>query len=471
MPFVYRQMFPSAFSLKYGTIIFERKGDAMSETIAAIATPLAEGAISIIRISGDDAISVIDRLFDHDMTTRSANTITYGFIIDPDTGERIDEVLVSLFRKPHSYTGEDVVEINCHGGVYVTKAVLRLVLGTGARLARPGEFSERAFLNGRIDLTQAEAVMDLIKAKDQTNAQMALNGIRGSVKQLLTPLIDDILDIIANIEVNIDYPEYEDVIVFTQELLLPKTEAWLRRLDTLLEHSQSGQIVKEGIPTAIVGKPNVGKSSLLNALLEEEKAIVSEEEGTTRDVVEGSITLKGITLHLIDTAGIRKTDNKVEQIGIKRSMQMMDQARLVLLVLDASLPPDETDRELMEAVAHKPHLLVYNKADLAKEKQAGICVSARNGDIEALLAALNELYAHHVSVATNPVLNNERQIGCLRRAKHHMLQARDALRAGVACDLAELDIQEAYRNLKEILGEYHREDLLDALFSNFCLGK
>ncbi len=443
----------------------------MNDTIAAIATPLADGAISIIRISGSEAISIINRLFDHDMTKKDANTITYGFIIDPDTKQRVDEVLVSLFRAPHSFSGEDVVEINCHGGVFITKTVLKLVLGQGARLARPGEFSERAFLNGRIDLTQAEAIMDLISAQDQANAHMALEGIRGSVKKLLTPLIDDILAIIANIEVNIDYPEYDDVIQLNDQILLPMVTNWLNHLDEILQRSESGRIIKDGIKTVIIGRPNVGKSSLLNALLEEEKAIVSEEAGTTRDIVEGSIRLQGVTLHLIDTAGIRDTAHAVERIGIERSKQMMEEAQLILLVVDGSEPLQPEDHELLAEIQHKPHLLVYNKMDQATTKPQGICVSARNQEIEELLTALRNQYAYHQEIVQTPVLNNERQIGLLRQARNHMIQARDALRDGITCDLAEVDIHGAYQNLQEILGEYHRDDLLDALFSNFCLGK
>jgi len=443
----------------------------MSDTIAAIATPLADGAISIIRISGDCAIEIIQTLFDKDMMHRKANTITYGYIRHPKTQEVLDEVLVSLFRAPRSFTGEDVVEINCHGGSFITKEVLKYVLGAGARLARAGEFTQRSFLNGRIDLAQAESVMDLIEAKDKANAHMAIEGIRGSVKKLLEPLIRDILDIIANIEVNIDYPEYDDVEQLSESVLLPKIRDWISRIDAILEKSESGQIVKEGIKTAIVGKPNVGKSSLLNALLEEEKAIVTEIAGTTRDIVEGSIRLKGITLHLIDTAGIRETQDAVEKIGIARSKQAIAEAQFVLLVLDGSQPLDEADQAIMEMVKQKQHLLVYNKSDVYMPTHDGICISALNNDITQLTDALQDMYEHHAAMLQEPVLNNERQIGLMENARNAMIRAMDALTEGVQCDLAEIDIQEAYRYLKEILGEYHREDLLDTLFANFCLGK
>lgn len=443
----------------------------MSETIAAIATPVADGAISIIRISGEDAIGIAQSLFDHDIVNRPANTITYGLIHDPKTHDIIDEVLVSIFHGPKSFTGEDVVELNCHGGRFITKEVLKLVLGQGARLARAGEFTQRAFLNGRIDLSQAEAVIDLINANDKINANMAVQGIRGSVKKLLEPLIQSILDIIANIEVNIDYPEYDDVEQLTSEVLLPKTEAWVEMIDEVLTRSESGRIVKEGIQTAIIGKPNVGKSSLLNALLEEEKAIVTDIEGTTRDIVEGSIRLNGITLNLIDTAGIRETKDVVEQIGIERSKKAIKDAQLVLVVLDGSKPLDQKDQELIELTKHQDHLLVYNKCDLKIEQHEGIQISALQGDINELIDALNKLYEHHVEVLQAPVLNNERQIGLMRSARAHMEKAVCALKQNIEPDLVELDIQEAYKNLKEILGEYHRDDLLDTLFSNFCLGK
>lgn len=443
----------------------------MSETIAAIATPVADGAISIIRISGGEAISIAQSLFDKELIHREANTITYGYIKDPQTKEYVDEVLVSKFCAPRSFTGEDVVEINCHGGRFVTKEVLKLVLGQGARMARPGEFTERAFLNGRIDLSQAEAVMDLIEASDKVNAKLAVQGIRGSVKALLEPLIQEILDIIANIEVNIDYPEYDDVEQLSSKVLLPKAKAWVAHIDEILEQAESGRIVKEGIQTAIVGKPNVGKSSLLNALLEEEKAIVTEIEGTTRDVVEGSIHLQGITLNLIDTAGIRETEDVVEKLGIERSKQAIETAQLVLLVLDASRPFTAQDEELMELTKDKQRLLVYNKCDITKVHPEAIQISAQQRDIKELLDALNQLYEHHVAILQAPVLNNERQIGLMRSARNNMVKAIETLQSIMEVDLAEIDIQEAYKNLKEILGEYHRDDLLDTLFSNFCLGK
>ncbi len=449
----------------------EAAGADMNDTIAAIATPLAEGAISIIRVSGEQAISIVQSLFDHDLFHRDANTITYGFIKKPNTNTCVDEVLVSLFRMPHSFTGEDVIEINCHGGVFITREILKLVLSQGARLARPGEFSERAFLHGRIDLAQAEAVMDMVKASDSTNAQMAIQGIRGSVQKLLKPLIEEILNIIAVIEVNIDYPEYDDVEIMTTETLLPSIEAWLKNIAMILDKAESGRILKEGIKTAIIGKPNVGKSSLLNALLEEEKAIVTDIEGTTRDIVEGSIHLGGITLHLIDTAGIRKTDDVIEQMGIERSQKAIDEAQLILLIIDASKEMDEQDHILFENTKHKNRLIVYNKSDLADTSRDGISICAANNEIDELLSALQKLYEHHQNVANAPILNNDRQIGLMRSAQKHMEQAKMALLAGMEPNIVELDIQEAYKNLKEILGEYHRDDLLDTLFANFCLGK
>ncbi len=444
----------------------------MSDTIAAIATSLADGAVSIIRISGDDAIQIADTLFNKDLQAQAANTITYGFIIDPNNQERVDEVLVSLFRKPRSFSGEDVIEINCHGGRFITKEILKLVLGQGARLANPGEFTQRAFLNGRIDLTQAESVMDMIEAGDRLSAKMALNGIRGSVKKLLEPLIKQILDMIAHIEVNIDYPEYTDIEELTDDVLLPSIQQWLIHIDAILQRSNSGKIIKEGVKTAIIGKPNVGKSSLLNALLEEEKAIVTDIEGTTRDIVEGSIHLQGITLHLIDTAGLRESDDKIEQIGIAKTRQLIEEAQLILLVLDANRPLDDTDYALLEDTKDKPRLIVYNKSDLLKQQDnEQIYISAKQHKIDPLLNALNEYYEQHTAVLYEPILNNERQIGLLHRAKQHMENAYQALSNQCEIDLVQIDIQEAYRCLKEILGEYHREDLLDTLFANFCLGK
>lgn len=444
----------------------------MNETIAAIATPLADGAISIIRVSGSEAISIVQKVFNKDLLQRKANTITYGYIYNPKTEESIDEVLVSLFRAPKTFTCEDVVEINCHGGRFITKQILTLLLSEGAQLAKPGEFTQRAFLNGRIDLSQAEAVMDIIEANNKMQAHMAIQGIKGSVRRLLEPLIEEVLDIIANIEVNIDYPEYDDVEQLNNDVLMPRANHWLEEIQKILERAESGKIIKEGIKTAIVGKPNVGKSSLLNALLEEEKAIVSEIEGTTRDIVEGSIQLQGVTLNLIDTAGIRETKDVIEKIGIERSKKAMEDAQLVLLLFDASKALDDKDRMLLELTKDKQRILVYNKMDLGDhENLDGISISASQLKIEPLLEALYQLYEQHTLIVEQPILNNERQISLMMQAQRSMELAMEAMQDGVQLDLVELDIQEAYRCLKEIIGEYHREDLLDTLFTNFCLGK
>ena len=450
---------------------YRRKGCVFmfEHTIAAISTSLQDGAISIIRLSGDQAIEITQKIFDRSIIHAKSHTIHYGFIIDADKNP-VDEVLVSVFRAPKTYTREDIVEINCHGGIYITRKILAMVLSAGAIMAKPGEFTQRAFYHGRIDLSQAEAVQDMIEASNDTAANMAIHGIKGSVKKLLQPLIDDLMDIIAQIEVNIDYPEYEDVQQLTTQDLLPKTKEWLSKIDTILARVQTGQMLKKGIDTIIVGKPNVGKSSLLNALLEEDKAIVTDIAGTTRDLVEGQIHIGSVQLNLIDTAGIRKSDDKIEQIGIEKSQEKLKDAKLVLLVFDGSKPLDKEDKELLELTKDKMRLILYNKSDKNTLYKDGICISAANKEIHPLIDALENLY-HQDLLKEEPLLSNERQIGLLNLAKEDMIHAKEAMEQMIEPDLIEIDIQAAHDHLKEILGEVHREDLLDTLFSKFCLGK
>lgn len=442
----------------------------LNDTICAISTAYVDGAISIIRLSGDQAIEIVDKISTINLLNKASHTINYGFIIDPITNESIDEVLISIFKAPKTYTREDIVEINCHGGRFITKKILKYCLMQGARLAQPGEFTKRAFLNGRIDLTQAEAIQDMINADSNEKSKMAMYAMKGSIRNLLEPLIQKILDIIANIEVNIDYPEYDDIEILTNEKIKPLIDAWLIEIDEILKRSECGKIVKEGIKTAIIGKPNVGKSSLLNALLEEEKAIVSDIAGTTRDIVEGYVNIGGLTLNLIDTAGIHETEDVVEQIGISRSKKAIDQAQLVLLVLDGSSDLDEKDEQLLELTKDKTRIIIYNKNDLANDHD-GITISAKNNDIKSLLDEIHRLFDENQLVIDTPLLNNERQIALMMKAKQSMLQALEAIDFGFELDLVEIDIQNAYTSLKEILGEVHREDLLDTLFTNFCLGK
>ena len=438
-------------------------------TIAAISTSLQDGAISIIRLSGDHAIEITQKIFDRNIMNAKSHTIHYGFIIDQEKNP-VDEVLISIFRAPKTYTREDIVEINCHGGTFITRKILSMVLSAGADLAKPGEFTQRAFYHGRIDLSQAEAVQDMIDASNNTAATMAIHGIKGSVKKLLQPLIDDLMDIIAQIEVNIDYPEYEDVEQLTTNDLLPKTSDWLEKINHILSRVQTGQMLKKGIDTIIVGKPNVGKSSLLNALLEEDKAIVTDIAGTTRDLVEGQIHIGSVQLNLIDTAGIRESSDKIEQIGIEKSQEKLKDAKLVLLVFDGSKELDDEDKQLLELTKDKMRLMIYNKLDQAEANKDGIWISAANKEIQPLIDALENLYQNDL-LKEDPLLSNERQIGLLNQAKEDMLRAKEAMDMMVEPDLIEIDIQAAHDHLKEILGEVHREDLLDTLFSKFCLGK
>lgn len=440
----------------------------LNDTIVAISTALQEGAISIVRLSGDDSIEIVNRIFSRDLLSVKTHTITYGFIVDQ--GEMIDEVLVSVFKAPKTFTTENIVEINCHGGKFVTRKILSLCIANGARLALPGEFSQRAFINGRIDLTQAEAINDIIKADSDTNVTLAIKGIKGSVSKLINPLIDDLLNIIANIEVNIDYPEYEDIEQLTNEIVLPKANDWIKKINNILDKANSTRLLKQGVKTVIVGKPNVGKSSLLNALLEEDKAIVTDIAGTTRDLVEGVIHLENITLHLIDTAGIHKTEDVVEKIGIQRSRSALDEAELVIVVIDGTKKIDEEDQELLDITKDKNRIVVYNKNDLNRVENE-ITISALTKDISNLVNEINARYEKHKEVLDSPSLNNDRQIGCLIQARNEMNLAIEALSNGIELDLVTINLQVAYTSLKEVMGQANRDDLLDALFSNFCLGK
>lgn len=438
------------------------------DTIAAISTAFGVGAISVIRLSGDQSIDIINRIFSKNLSQAKGYTVHYGTI--HDQGKAIDEVLVTVFRAPKSYTGEDSVEISCHGGIYITREVLRVVLGAGARLARRGEFTERAFLNGHLDLAQAEGVNDLIHAQDELNASSAFHSLKGSVKKLLEPLVDEIVQIISHIEVNIDYPEYDDVQQLTELDILPRARKWMTDLDLLIARARQAAKIRYGIQTVILGKPNVGKSSLLNALLEEDKAIVTDIAGTTRDLVEGTVHLNQLTLNLIDTAGIRKASDAVEKIGIEKSLQALKQADLVILVIDGERGIDDEDRELLACTEGYNRIIVYNKKD-QKQVPGKISISALNHDIHELTDAIEKMYENECLTAHSDTLNNERQIGLAIQARNEMEKVVTALEAGIELDLVTIDLQNAYHALKEITGEYARENLLDEIFSRFCLGK
>ncbi|MCR4855400.1 MAG: tRNA uridine-5-carboxymethylaminomethyl(34) synthesis GTPase MnmE [Erysipelotrichaceae bacterium] len=435
----------------------------LNDTICAISTALKDGAISIVRMSGDDAFDVIRKI--SDVKKIVPNTIVYSHI--HDGGEMIDEVLISFFEKGRSYTREDMVEINCHGGVYVTRLILNLLLASGCRLAQPGEFTKRAYLNGRIDLSEADSINDLIKAESALQARSAIRGMNGSVQRLVEPLIAEMKDIIAMIEINIDYPEYEDEVQMSNEVIRPHVEKWLNEIRVMIDKAERFRVVKDGLSTVIIGKPNVGKSSLLNALLEKDKAIVTDIAGTTRDLVEGKVSLKNVTLNLIDTAGIRDTDEQIERIGIEKTMKAVEDADLIILVVDAS-NMDEEDEKLMERYKDRNMIVVYNKSDLNKKGE--ISISALNRDISSLTEYLNEKYKDDISLADEDVLNNERQIALMKMCLKQLEDLYENI--GVSStDMLVTDLDSAYHYLCEILGKEYQEDLIDHMFRNFCLGK
>ena len=435
----------------------------LNDTICAISTSLKDGAISIVRLSGDDTFKIIQKI--SDIKKIEGNKIKYGHIFDNE--EMIDEVLISFFVGPKSFTREDMAEINCHGGVYVTRLILNLLLANGARLAEPGEFTKRAYLNGRIDLSEAESTNDLINATNHLQAKSAIKGINGSIERLLSPLMEEIKTVIAQIEVNIDYPEYEDVLEMTNELVKPHINKWIKEMKNMINKADRFRVVKDGIKTVIVGKPNVGKSSLLNALLEKEKAIVTDIAGTTRDLVDGVVKLDNITLNLIDTAGIRDSEDIIEQIGIEKSKEALKEADLVIMVLDGN-NIDEQDEELLKLTSDKKRVVVYNKKDLKEHE--GINISCLNNDIKELVDYLNNEYKEDISLVDEDILNNERQISLMRKA----LMSLDNMLIDIdeiSLDIVMLNLEEAFHYLCEIVGKDYQEDLIDHMFRNFCLGK
>ena len=440
----------------------------MNDTIVAISTALGEGAISIIRVSGVDAIKIVNPLFDgKDLKKVSSHTINYGHIVY--NGEIIDEVLLSIMKAPKTYTKEDVIEINTHGSIAVVNKIMEILLLEGCRMAEPGEFTKRAFLNGRIDLTESEGVMDLINSETELTRKMAINELSGNVSKLIEDTREVIISLISNIEVNIDYPEYDDIEVVTINKIKEK-------LLKTLKLSEDGKILKDGIKTVILGKPNVGKSSLLNALLEEEKAIVTDVKGTTRDIVEGSIIVGGVKLNLIDTAGVRKSDDIVEKIGIEKSLNLIDEAELVLLILDASESLSEEDKYLLEKTKNKKRIIIMNKIDLNLNnsyEEDVIKISAKNNiGIEDIKEKIKELFNVGTFMTKNlTFFTNVRQISLLKSAINSLEDVEYGIKEEREIDMIEIDLKLVWEKLGDIIGANYTEELVDNLFSRFCLGK
>ena len=444
------------------------------DDICAIATPYGVGAISIIRASGTNAINLVNKIFKgKDLTKVKSHTINYGYIMDND--EIIDEVLALVYKEPKSFDGENMVEISCHGGIFVTNQVLKVLLKNGFRMATPGEFSKRAFLNKKMDLTMAESVMDIIASTNKIALKSSQASLRSQTSNLIHSFRDVLLDLIAKIEVNIDYPEYEDAITVTHEYLAPVIDDLIVKMKQILKNSEISNVAIHGIKTAIIGKPNVGKSSLLNMLLDEEKAIVSSYAGTTRDMIEGTLNIGNVTLNLVDTAGIHESIDYVESIGIERSKKAMDSADLVLLVLDASNNLDETDKYLLEVTKNKKRIIIGNKTDINTKVNIEdiIYISALKKDgLELLSNKIEEVVKiDSIYNMDGNYLNNTRQIALMEKAMNSLLQAKNAVANLVDISLIEIDIKEAFDILGEITGETNPDELLNALFSKFCLGK
>jgi tRNA modification GTPase len=455
----------------------ERKGTFMKDTICAIATLVGESSINVIRVSGENSVDIVNKIFDRDLTKKESNTISYGFIID--NNEKIDEVLVSVFKSPKSFTTEDVVEINTHGGKVCVNKIMELLLCNGARMAEPGEFLKRAFLNGRIDLMQAEAVSDLINSKTDNARKMSIKGVDKELSNKINGLRNNILSLIANIEVNIDYPEYEDAVVVTCDLIKEKTSYVEKEIHKLLDESKNGLLIKNGINIAIVGKPNVGKSSILNKLLKEEKAIVTDVKGTTRDIVEGNILLKGIEVNFFDTAGIRETTEIVESIGIEKSIKKINESDLILFVVDSGTEFDKEDKEVLSKIKDKKVLVVYNKDDLniqeIPELSSFESIKINTKDeskIDLLKNKIIEIFnLNDLTNSDYTYISNARQIGLLRKCLEIIKELKEEVDKDIPVDLLEINVKTLWETLGEITGNTYRDELLDEIFSKFCLGK
>lgn len=453
------------------------------DTIAAISTPIGEGGISIVRMSGEDAIKIANRVFKgKDLEAVDSHTIHYGHIVDPAKKMTIDEAMVSVLRAPKTFTREDIVEINCHGGIVVTNHILQLLLANGARMADPGEFTKRAFVNGRIDLTQAESVMDIVRAKTDKARQVAVGQLAGGLLTKIRQMRQEILDTLANVEVNIDYPEY-DADQITAKQMTETSQKVIDQIDQLLQTAQEGTILRNGLATAIVGQPNVGKSSLLNYLTQSDKAIVTDVAGTTRDTLEEYVSVRGVPLKLIDTAGIHDTEDKVEKIGVERSQKALSQADLVLLLIDASHDLTEEDRKLLEMTADKKRIIVLNKMDLGqvltvdavKELTGSEVVTTsilKQKNMADLEDMIKKLFFAGIENSNDQILvTNQRQTGLLNKAKQELLDVIKALEDEVPVDIAQIDFTGAWETLGEITGDSAPDELVNALFSQFCLGK
>lgn len=450
----------------------------MDDTIAAISTSLGVGAIAIIRVSGNDSISIVNKIFDGcDLSKVPTHTIHYGHIIEKTN--IIDEVLVSIFKSPKTFTKEDIVEINSHGSIAATNKILELLLNNGCRLALPGEFTKRAYLNGRIDLLEAEGVMDLINAKTEKARSLAVNQLDGKTSNLIKNLRDDILKILANIEVNIDYPEYEDILDLTIKDLKPKIANIDDKIKEILANSNNGKIIKEGIKVAILGRPNVGKSSLLNTLINEDKAIVTDVKGTTRDYVEGSIYLNGIPLNFIDTAGIRDTTDIVEKIGVDKSLKLINEADLILYVLANNEKITVEDKEILDKIKDKKHIIIVNKNDLENKldvkslNDTPIYISTINNvGIDNILNKIKELFnLEQLETSDLTYLSNARSISILNKVVEEIEDVKIGINSNMPIDMIEIDIKEIWNLLGEITGDTYEDELINQLFSQFCLGK
>ncbi|HLS61071.1 MAG TPA: tRNA uridine-5-carboxymethylaminomethyl(34) synthesis GTPase MnmE [Virgibacillus sp.] len=456
-----------------------------TDTITAISTPAGEGAIAIVRLSGAKAIAIVNTIFKgKNLNEVDSHTIHYGNIIDPMTGDIAEEVMVSVMRAPKTFTREDVVEVNCHGGMVSVNRVLQIILNEGARLAEPGEFTKRAFLHGRIDLSQAEAVMDLIRAKTDKAMSVALNQMDGRLSSLIQKLRQELLETVAHVEVNIDYPEYDDVEEMSHTMMREKTKEVYQEIERLLEVAKQGRILREGIHTGIIGRPNVGKSSLMNTLAQETKAIVTEIAGTTRDTIEEYVNVRGVPLRLVDTAGIRETEDIVEKMGVERSRKVLSESDLLLFVLNYNEPLTEDDIDLFEAVEGLEYIIIINKSDLPNkldiqevEKLAkgkpiiSTSLLGEEGIDELEKAISSTFFSGELETSDLTYVSNVRHIQLLNEAKQTLGDAMESLAINMPLDLVQIDVTRTWELLGEIIGDTAGDGLIDQLFSQFCLGK